>query len=474
MAVITITRWQAPANQLRRPIPSDGEVCTDGLRLDDRTSMTELRSGQRGRDEERDRDDEVRRTGAGNPYRVLAGNPRAAAFSVSGFVARMPMAMYSLGTVLLIAALTGRYGAAGTVAAAGSVGYALCSPYVATLTDRLGQRRVLIPQTTVFAIGSCAFIACAQLRAPFGVLLVVGTAAGASMPSPGSLVRTRWSALFADDPGLLHAAFALESVNDELIFVIGPALVTMLATQWLPASGIGAACLLCVAGTLIFAAQRDTEPAPAPRRRLAEPRRRGLPTLPAPGLITLSPAFLLLGAMFATVDLCTVAFAAERGHRPLAGIVIATYAAGSAVGGLWYGSRDWHTPLGRRFVTTLAITVAGISAYWAMPGLLALAAFGFAASMGVAPTLIAGYGLLERQAPVHRRTEGMAWLGSTISVGVALGSGIAGHIIDAHGARWGFAFAALCGAAAVLICLAGFRRLRTEPIGNGAPATAPA
>ncbi len=430
--------------------------------------MTQLRAREPGRAAE------VRSAASRNPYRELLRTPRAFAFSASAFVARMPMAMYSLGTVLLIASLTGHYGAAGTVAAAGSVGYAVCTPYIAMLTDRLGQRQVLIPQTLVFAASSCVFIGCAELRAPFIVLLIMGVLAGASMPSTSSLVRTRWSALLGADSGRLHAAFALESVNDELIFVVGPALVTVLATSFLPASGVAAACLLCVAGTLLFAAQRDTEPAPAPRQRPAVlPGRRPtpdgwltrvrLPTMPASGLITLSPAFLLLGAMFSTVDLSTVAFATERGHRPVAGFLIASYAAGSALGGLWYGSRRWSAPLGRRFVVTMAVTACGVCAYWAMPGLLSLAVLGFAASMAIAPTLIAGYGILERQAPPHRRTEGMAWLGSTISVGCALGSAAAGHIIDAHGARWGFAFAGCCGVVAVLICVAGLPRLRIAP-----------
>jgi predicted MFS family arabinose efflux permease len=56
----------------------------------------------------------------------------------------------------------------------------------------------------------------------------------------------------------------------------------------------------------------------------------------------------------------------------------------------------------------------------------------------------------------------MAWLGSTVSVGVALGSAACGHLIDAYGARLGFAFAASCGIAAVLICVAGRGKLRTE------------
>lgn len=436
---------------------------------------------QTGREMYHERPAAIRR----NPYLDVLRSDGALAFSSTAMIGRMSMSMYGLGTVLLIATLTGRYGLAGTVAAAGSVGYALFGPVAAKLADRFGQGRVLTRQGTIFAACTSVFIGSVELRAPVWILIVTGALAGASMPSLGSMVRARWSALIGDDDRRLHAAFSLESVIDEIIFVIGPALVTLLATQLLPASGIGTAALLCVCGTLLFAAQRRTEPVPRalPRRseqpglapaapERTDPRHGGsraagqrlltrLPRLPTPGLITLAPAFLLLGAMFASIDLSIVAFSTERGHRPVAGLVIGSIALGSAVGGLWYGSRHWRAPLGRRFVITGAFTVLGISTFWAMPGLLALAAAGCASGLWIAPTLIAGYAILEVQAPPHRRTESMAWLSSTISVGVALGSAIVGHVIDAHGARFGFGFAASCGIAAVLVTLIGQRKLKT-------------
>ncbi|HYK33406.1 MAG TPA: MFS transporter [Streptosporangiaceae bacterium] len=396
-----------------------------------------------------------------NPYLVLLRTPGALGFSASAFVGRMSMSMYGLGTVLLLVSLTGHYGAAGTVAGAGSIGYSVLSPYIAKLADRFGQGRVLLSQVVVFTIAFAIFIACAQLRAPFAVLLVTGVVAGAFMPSMNSMVRTRWSWVLGGDTERLHSAFALESVNDELIFVIGPALVTLLATQVFAASGVGTASLLAIAGTLVFALQRRTEPVPRPEPRQARSAGRTwrVPSLPAAGLVTLSPAFLALGAMFTSVDLSTVAFATEHGHKPLAGLVLGTYALGSAIGGLWYGSRRWRAPLGRRFVTTTGLAAAGAAIFIAMPGLLALDAACLVAGMAIAPTLIAGYAILEQQAPPHRTTEAMAWLGSTISVGVAVGSAVVGHLIDAAGARAGYVFAACCGALAVTICLAGRRRL---------------
>jgi MFS family permease len=401
---------------------------------------------------------------AGISYLALLRIPGAARFCVTGMIGRAPMAMFGLGTVLLVAASTGRYGLAGLVSAAGSIGYAVAAPQVARLTDRFGQHRVLRPLVAVFAVSSVVFVTCAELRLPTWVLMISGCAAGSSMPSLGSMVRARWSALLDGSPAL-HSAFALESVVDEMIFVVGPALVTVLATE-LPPAGVVLCVVLSVTGTLLFAAQRQTEPPtrpPTPRaaRRPGERAARVtlLSRLPAPGLLTMAPLYLCLGAMFASIDLSTVDFAQRQGHKPLAGFVLGTYALGSAVGGLWYGSRSWRMPVQRRFALTLILTVAGVTTFWAQPRLITLDAGMLVAGLTISPTLIAGYSLIERQAFAARRTEAMTWLSSAISVGVAMGSAVCGRIIDDAGPRWGYGFAAGCGVITVTICLVGLGRL---------------
>jgi MFS family permease len=402
-----------------------------------------------------------------NPFIEVLSRPGGLRFSAAGVLGRMPISMFGLGTLLLVASLTGRYGLAGLVSAAASVGYAVCAPQAARLADRFGQGRVLRPQVLFYAAATIALVGCAQWRAPDWALLASGALAGASMPSLGSMVRTRWIVLLGNSP-LLHSAFSLESVLDELVFVIGPALVTVLATEVQPASGVTVAMAACVIGTLLLAAQRGTEPpvaAPAPAGLAAAAAtggrvRRFRIQVPAPGLVTLAPVYLLLGSMFATIDLSVVAFSQEHGHKPLAGFILGTYALGSAAGGLWYGSRTWHTPLHRRFAVTLILVCAGTATFWIMPGLIALASVIFFCGLAISPTLITGFTLIEQQAPPARRTEGLTWVTSAISVGVAAGSAVAGHLVDAGGARWGFWFAAACGAGAVAACLLGLRRLR--------------
>src|SRR5580700_7733548 len=399
------------------------------------------------------------------PYADIFRVPGAWRFSAAGVIGRMPMAMFGLGTVLLISAGTGKYGVAGAVSAVGSLGYAFSSPQIARLVDGRGQRRVLLPVLTVFTLATAALIVTVELRAATWVLFVSGAVAGATMPSLGTMVRARWSVLLAGSPRL-HAAFSFESVADELCFVIGPAAVTLLATEVFPAAGVGVAALLCLGGTLWFTAQRRTEPAVGPVRRS-----RRVEGAPAPGLVVLAPVYLLLGAMFVSIDLSTVSFAQHFGHKPLAGFILGTYALGSATGGLWYGSRQWRAPVETRFAVTLTLTVLGVATFWAQPNLVTLTCGIYLCGLTIAPTLIAGFSLLEAQAKPGRRTEAMSWLSSGIAVGVAIGASVVGFVIDAHGPRLGYAFAALCGAACAVTCLAGLRRLRTvDPADQPVPA----
>ena len=175
------------------------------------------------------------------------------------------------------------------------------------------------------------------------------------------------------------------------------------------------------------------------------------------------PAYLFLGAMFVSIDLSTVAFATRFGHKALAGFILGTYALGSGIGGLWYGARSWRAPAWLRLAVTLPLTVAGVCTFWAMPNLLVLDGVIFLCGMAIAPTLIAGYSLLESTSLPGRATEAMSWLSTGISVGVACGSTAAGFVLDALGPRWGYAFAAACGVTAALIYLAGLRRVSASP-----------
>src|ERR1700677_2320351 len=111
------------------------------------------------------------------PYAELFRVPGAWRFSAAGVIGRMPMSMFGLGTVLLIAATTGRHGMGGAASAAGSRWYALWSPRIVRVVAARGQRRVLLPALAVFAVATAALIATVQLRLPTWAFFVPGAIA---------------------------------------------------------------------------------------------------------------------------------------------------------------------------------------------------------------------------------------------------------------------------------------------------------
>ena len=71
--------------------------------------------------------------------------------------------------------------------------------------------------------------------------------------------------------------------------------------------------------------------------------------LRSPGIRTLVLVTLPMGFCFGAMEVTLPAFAEAHGHRPLAGVLVATWSFGSAIGGLAYGARSWRGAPGRRY-----------------------------------------------------------------------------------------------------------------------------
>src|SRR5258708_5581528 len=107
-------------------------------------------------------------------YALVLRTPGALQFAIPGIIGRMPMGMLSIAQVMLIVSVTGRYGTAGIVSAAGAVLFAIVNPRIARLADRYGQARVLRPLGAVFVVTTAAFADCAVAHAPAWAPIVTG------------------------------------------------------------------------------------------------------------------------------------------------------------------------------------------------------------------------------------------------------------------------------------------------------------
>ncbi|MFE9425149.1 MFS transporter [Kitasatospora sp. NPDC006697] len=390
-------------------------------------------------------------------YPALLRTPGAWRFLTPAFVARLPYAMLSMGIALLVLDTDGSYGIAGAVAATAATAQAVVGPLTGRLADRIGQAPVLVPVVLVHAVSVGLLIALALGHAPAWTLFLAAAPAGASVPQIGAMVRSRWLTRLSDRPAHLGTAFAFESVTDELTFVVGPVLAGAIASTVAPAAALITEAALTVAGGLLFAAQRASAPVV---RRAAGAGARPASALVSPGVRLLAGCFLGVGTVFGGMQVSVIAFAEQAGQGGLSGVVYGVFAGGSMLAGVAYGMANWRRSAQQRLLVSYALLVLGCSVLWAMPNLTALAVAGLVCGLAIAPTLISGYTLVETLAPEGAKTEAFTWLTGAIGLGLAIGSTVAGQLIDRSGPSLGF-LVPVAGAGAGLVALVTMRRLLT-------------
>ena len=423
-------------------------------------------------------------------YREILALPGAAAFFWWGLVARMQMGMTGLSTFLLIQIEYGSYALAGAVLGSVSIGNAILAPQVSRLIDEFGQSRVLRVGFALSVTARIGLVVAAVTSAPSWVLLTVAPLVSLS-GSQSTLTRARWTHIVPNKHSL-NTAFSLESSLEEVLFIAGPALATVLATtvaSWLPSM---VAALTLLVGGYVFLSLRSTEPparradagtvaltmAPVidgslprvgliPQSASARPRPRryrnplrGHLLVTTPALVITTIVFATQGALFASVDASTVALAEQMGHKSWAGPVLAVFALGSLVGGLLYGSRMWAGSLASRLLWGVAGSGVGAATFAFAPDLVVLGAFMFATGLVIAPTMAIGDGVVHALVPRSRMTEGMAWTRVGLDLGVAAGAYLAGVMVERGGPSQGFAVTSAAGLAGIVIMAASWRYLR--------------
>jgi MFS family permease len=403
-------------------------------------------------------------------YRDVLAVPGAKAFVSAGFVARLPIAMIGLGIVIYISGITGSYGRAGLLTAIYAVAAAVFPLFTSRWMDRVGQRRVLPGLILTHGVALIIFVLLVTFNQSVLLQGLVVGIAGAAMPSTGSLVRARWVYVLRS-PMQIRSAFALESILDEVMFTIGPLLTTVLALQVALPLPIVLGAGLAVVGSLALSALRGSEPPPNPRVRSAEP---ATPTYRQPGLLLMVFAALGVGAVFGSYEVSVVAFARALDQSGSSGIILALFAAGSMVGGLWFGSRHWHIPLPQQLPILTGIFVLVLFPLPWLSTVPLLAGASIVAGLATAPVLIAIFSLTQHLVPPRQLTEGLTWANSGLALGFSIGAAVGGILIDQFGTRWSFTLTVGGAALATLIAFLGRTSLlqAMHPINPDTPAIA--
>lgn len=378
-------------------------------------------------------------------YRHLFTEPGTGNFVIAGLLARIPLPMAGIGIITLLSQQRGGYALAGAVSATFVLTYALLSPQISRYVDRYGQRRVLPAATAISITGLFILMAGSHWNVT-DALLFLGALLAGFMPSMSAMVRARWTALYRGQPRL-QTAYSLETVLDELTFIVGPPLSIGLSVTLFPQAGLLLAALLLFVGVFALVLQRRTEP-PLVAAGSAIPGSGSVIRMTSVQLLTL--LMVAMGVIVGTVDIVSVAFAEQLGRPAAASLVLSAYAAGSCVSGLLYGSLRLKTPLHRLLWLGGLATAATTLPLILVTNLTALAMALLMAGLFFAPTMIVAMSLVERQVSENQLTEGMTWLLAGLNVGVALGAIIAGQVVDNAVARAG-SYVALCAGAGVVL-----------------------
>ena len=386
--------------------------------------------------------------------RTLLRAPGAAPFFLTAAVGRVGIAMTSLGIVWLVHAGTGSYATAGLVTGGFAVAEAVAGPQLARLIDRFGQHRVLPPALLAHAAAVAILLTLVAAGTPDWLMTAGGVVVGATIPQLGALSAARWAALLRDERAEgLPAAFALESLANEMAYLAGPALISILGASGYPEVGTVLAATLVVAGGLCFAAQRRTAP---PASGAAE-RHRTDRSLLRPGFAVLVGVNLVIGVFFGAMQISVTAFAVEHKAAATAAVLFTVSSCAALLAGWLYGLRRWRTAP----PVQLAVATAGLAA-----GCLALLVAGSPVELGIGVALtgmaippILVLCTLLAQSAVHQAvlTQAFVWLNSASAAGSASAAAATGWAVTTFGAHGGFAVAATATGVAAMLAVAGLQ-----------------
>ncbi|MDX2392342.1 MULTISPECIES: MFS transporter [unclassified Streptomyces] len=377
-------------------------------------------------------------------YMELLRTRHAARLLVGTLVGRLPNGIASIALVMFVRAEGGSYSLAGALAAAYGVANAVGQPLLGRAVDLYGQPRVQLPAAVVSALGMVwlAFAGIGSAAVAYAAVVVAGLF---TPPLEGGL-RALWPSVLGGKEERVHAAYAMDAVAQEVMFTVGPLLVTVFVSLWSPAVALVALNVLGVLGALSVVV---SEPSRAWR---SEPREaHWLGALRSRGLLALLGAFFFVGTALGSITVAAVAYSDEHGGAAVYGWMMAALGLGALVGGVTYGARQWAGAPERRLQLLVALLAVCYLPLMLTVGPVGMTALSALAGVFLAPAIACAFIVVDRHAPVGTVTEAFSWLVTFFGVGAAMGTAAAGPAVELGGITAGFAVAGGAGVAALLV-----------------------
>jgi MFS family permease len=381
--------------------------------------------------------------------------PGAPVLLIGGVFARLGIGITPLALLLVVAASTGNYAPAAVAGGLYALAAAIMAPIVGRIADRIGPAPVLYATAIAHPLALVALlISTGHLRhgqTPTTVWIFAAIA-GATYPPLTAAVRGAWNQITVADAGLRGNAFALETSLFEIVFVIGPLLVAAFVAVASASAAIWASAIVTLVGTITVARGKAIR---AARRNPSHAHARGLGPLRTRGFGVLLVSAAGLGCAFGIVGVAVPAYAtAAHVSDPegLAGVLLAVWGIGSAIGGISFGLRAQPARPVRQLTWLLSAVAVSIGVLAAAPSPLVLGIVLAIGGMTIAPALTMENSLVGLITPAPMHNEAYTWM-TTLTVALsAAGGSVAGVLVDQRGGvRWAFLLAGAAVAASAAV-----------------------
>ncbi|HVX54494.1 MFS transporter [Nocardioides sp.] len=359
---------------------------------------------------------------------------------------RLTYGLLPLTLLFTVQQATGSFATAATAGALNGFA-ALSMPVKSRAIDRHGQRVVLplIAVTAAVVLGSGVVLARSGVTAA-PAWWALGLAVGLASPPLGPCMRAQWRALVPDHR--VPAAYALDAVGEETLYLLGPVLAAGLLAVAPAYAGLPVAAVLLVVGAAGLAASPVAAGihVPVPRHAGAGPLRHRR----FRGLLGVMAA---VGAVSATIYAGIAARALAAGHPSYAGLSEAGVACGSVIGGLVWGrlrpSWTWRQSLTclLAFLGATLLAASLVDPYGPFTASLAFA------GLALSPTYVVAYRASDLLVDRAEVVEAGTWVNTATNLGISLGGAASGLLVGragAHAPTWAGAVIALAGVAMIV------------------------
>ena len=364
-------------------------------------------------------------------YRALLRQPDLAAAIGASVVGRLPIGMAVLAILLFVQHTQQSFSRAGIASACYVIGIGVVAPLLGRLIDRFGPRPVLLAGACAYPVALAVLVFATRAGAGTMVIGALAFLAGVALPPVPTCIRALLRRLL-HDPSQIQAAYSLDSVLMETVFILGPGAVSLFVAAGWSIGAVIATAICGSAGAIVFLRTRavrtwQVEPA----GDVARPR-----LLALKGLGPIVTVTLFFSAGFGLFEVAVAAVATRAEAPAAAGLILALASLGSAAGALVYGSRNWPLSATGQYKVALLAMALGLALLAPVEDLALFGAIAIVAGVPMSTVLASQAVLIAGIAPRVALAEAFTWASTSLLAGVSLGIALGGLLLEIAAPRW--------------------------------------